>query len=183
MMGVSPETRENHREERPRLLKKALRKSDAASRPEQPALQFAYRLLRYRGRSERELRERLSIKGFDEKAVTKVIRTLVSQGFLDDRRLAVSLKRYAEETKHLGVWGMRRFLKERGIPREIIEETVKDIDEAGTAQRVIEKKMTVLGKYPEERMIRKLYGILLRRGYSTETIRKALGSLVLNEDS
>ena len=146
------------------------------------ALQCAYRLLAYRGRSEKELRERMVLKGFDAQVIDEVIARLLSQGFLDDRKLAASLKRYACETKHLGLRGTRRFLRERGIPVQIIEETVTDIDEAEIARKIIEKKMAVLRQYPQEKILRRLCGLLSRRGYSPETIRRALSSIAAAED-
>jgi regulatory protein len=124
----------------------------------------------------------MALKGFDEHAIATVIARLFSQGFLDDRKLAASLKRYAGETRHLGAGGTRRFLRERGIPGEIIDETLADIDEADLARKMIEKKMTALRQYPQERILRRLYGLLSRRGYSAETIRKALSTLAHTED-
>ena len=159
-----------------------IRKRNAEPRTETAGLQFAYRLLAYRGRSEKEMRDRMALKGFDEHAIAAVISRLFSQGFLDDRKLAVSLKRYAGETKHLGVGGTRRFLRERGIPGEIIDETLTALDEADLARKLIEKKMTALRQYPQEKILRRIYGLLSRRGYSAETIRKALSTLARTED-
>lgn len=160
----------------------SLRKRNAGTGTELPGLQFAYRLLTYRGRSEKEMRDRMALKGFDEHTIAAVIARLFSQGFLDDRRLAASLKRYAGETRHLGVGGTRQFLRQRGIPDEIIAETLTDIDEADLARKIIEKKMAVLRQYPQEKILRRLYGLLSRRGYSAETIRRALSTLTLTED-
>ncbi len=146
------------------------------------ALRYALKLLGYRGRSEKELAERLRLKGFGASAVDAVIRRLRSSGFLDDRKLASSLKRYAGESKHLSILGTRRFLAERGIPKDLIEETVEDIDETEIVKRLVEKRIAAWGKLssPGERrrftpdMIRRLYTFLARRGYPSETIKKTL---------
>ncbi len=147
-----------------------------------PALRYAFRLLSYRGRSEREMADRLRRKGFDEATLRRVIEHLRSAGLLDDRKLASSLKRYAGESRYLSVLGTKRLLVERGVPPDVIQEAITDIDESGIAARLVEKKIAAWRKHsspdrpgqltPEE--IRKLYGFLARRGYSPEVIRKSL---------
>lgn len=149
------------------------------------ALHYAYRLLSYRSRSEAEMVRRLRMKGFDETDVGSAVLRLRESGFLDDKRLAASLKRYAEETKHLSARGARRFLIQRGIPLEISDEAVRDLDELETARRLVEKKIAGWGKHgnsnkrqqTDDTMLRKLSGILYRRGYPYGTIRKVLGEL------
>ena len=163
-------------------LKKSSRAEVIVPLKYQSALQHSYRLLAYRGRSEKELRERLKRKGFDKQAIDAAISSLTSNGFLDDRKLASSLKRYAEESKHYGISGIRRFLRVRGIPGDIIDATVKDIDETEIARKIIEKKMRGMRGYAPEKTARRLYGILYRRGYSPETIIKALEHLAGKED-
>lgn len=147
------------------------------------ALQLAFKLLGYRGRSEREMIEKLSTKGFDENDIRKTVIYLKENDLLDDRKLASSLKRYAAESKHLGIQGTKRFLMERGVPIEIVNDTVRGIDESEIAVRLIEKKLKNLKKEPSDIKIKKLYGILLRRGYSYETIRKTLRQFQLTENA
>jgi regulatory protein len=155
------------------------------------ALHYAYKLLNYRSRSEAEMMRRLRMKGFDEPEICSAMLRLKEAGFLDDRKLAASLKRYAEESKHLSMNCARRFLIERGIPRDISEEAVKDIDEFETARRLVERRIAGWEKRGGIRIplqsgrasLRKLYGILCRRGYPFETIRRVLGELKNKEDS
>ncbi len=147
-----------------------------------PALRYAFRLLSYRGRSEKEMAERLRRKGFDDSSVASVIDRLRSAGLIDDRKLASSLKRYAGESKHLSILGTKKLLAERGVQRDLIEETVEGIDESEIARSLVERKIAAWGKHlpaggrqlltPD--VIRKLYAFLLRRGYPSETIKKIL---------
>lgn len=148
--------------------------------PLKMALNYAYRLLSYRSRSEKELITKLSTKGFDEEISNKAVSRLRESGLIDDARLASSLSRMASEYKHLGASGTRRFLTERGIPREIITGAVKEIDEFETAGRLIQKKLRLMRGLPENMIIRKLYGILVRKGYSYEVIKKALRDIDLS---
>lgn len=153
-----------------------------AYNPYESVLQYAYRLLSYRGRSEKEMRERLKRKGFDENTINSVIDRLRSDGYIDDRRLACFLRRYAEEQKQLSISGTKKFLGGRGVPRSIVDDTVKDIDETENAKKLVEKKLKHMDSYPSGMIIKKLYGILSRKGYPYETIREALRQFNFKED-
>ena len=128
------------------------------------------------------MRQRLILKGFDEHAIDAVITVLTANGFLDDRKLASSLRRYAAESRHLGIRGTKSFLRDRGIPREIIEEAMHDIDESQTAEKIVEKMMRFADSHSPEKTTRRIYNALYRRGYSSETIRKILDKFALKEN-
>jgi regulatory protein len=158
--------------------------------PHRSVLQYAYRLLSYRGRSEKEMAMRLRMKGFDEPDIHQTLEQLRENGFLDDRKLAFSLKRYAEESKHLSVSGAKKLLSERGVPADIIKEALRDMNEMEAAQRFLEKKLVSLQKQgfhrPQEltpEAMKKLYGVLYRRGYPSETIKKVLAQFKGKEDT
>jgi len=158
--------------------------------PYRSVLHYAYKLLSYRSRSEAEMAGRLRMKGFDEPTVSKAITQLKESGFLDDRKLADSLRRYAQESKRLSIIGTRRFLLQRGVPAEMIGEVLRDIDEIETARKVVEKKVASWRKQGVSRkgsqldgsLVRKLYGILYRKGYPSEAIRKVLHDYTGKED-
>ena len=152
-------------------------------------MSYAFKLLSYRGRSEKEMIEKLRMKGFDDSDIDRVIVRLRSAGFLDDRQLASSLKRYAEESKLLSVLGTKKLLAGRGVPKDLIQQTVEGINETELARKLVEKKIASWTKYspPGERqltadMIKKLYGVLFRRGYPPETIRRTLEKFKSKED-
>jgi SOS response regulatory protein OraA/RecX len=134
---------------------------------------------------------RLAMKGFDGAEIRAAVAGLRENGFLDDRRLAASLRRYAEESRHLSVNGARRFLIGRGIPGDISEEVARDIDEIDTAKRLVKKKIAGWRKHgrsggdplSDDVTLRKLHGALYRRGYPPEAINKALRELKDKEDS
>jgi len=140
------------------------------------ATQYALKLLSYRGRSAKELRDRLRGKGIPESAVSYAIRYLEDAGLIDDVSLAESLKREAQAVKMLSEKATKKYLLSRGIPRDVIAgvfgcEENTDLD---NARRFVNKKMKALGAYPTEVAKRRLYGLLSRRGYSSETILKVL---------
>ena len=158
--------------------------------PRRSVLHYAYKLLSYRGRSEAEMVRRLKMKGFDEPSVRNAILQLKKGGFLDDTKLAASLRRYAEESKQLSIIGTRRFLLRRGVPAETINEVVGDIDELETARKLVEKKIASWRRQSLSRevshldatLIRKLYGILYRKGYPSDAIKTVLHHYTDQED-
>lgn len=136
------------------------------------ALRYAYRLLSYRGRSHKELEQRLGLKGFSKEDIQQAIGHLKEHGYLDDLSLAESLKRVAMDMKLLGQEGARQFLRQRGIERQVIEGVLSDYNELGSALRLVGKKLK--GMAPEEKTLRRISALLRRRGYCNETIRKAI---------
>lgn len=128
----------------------------------------------YRGRSEKELRKKFTEKDIAEEIAATVIERLKANGFIDDVKLASSLARYAGEHKQMSVSGTRKLLNDRGISRELAEEAVKDIDDTENAKKLVNKKLRHVAGYSPETITKKLYGLLSRKGYSYETIKKTL---------
>jgi regulatory protein len=146
---------------------------------------YALLLLRYRGRSEKELRERLRKKGYQAEEIETTVAYLLSSGFLDDRALAENLKRQAMTNKLLGFEGARRFMQLRGLSRELIAETLAyhEDDELHNIRKLIEKKQRSISRYPEPKRTQSLMGCLMRKGYSMALIRKALKNTIRDEET
>ena len=134
------------------------------------------KLLSYRGRSVKELRERLRRKKFPDDVVSSTIRHLQYIGLLDDISLAEALKREAMTTKFLSQYGAKRFMLERGIPGEIVDSIFRydEAEDINNAERLIEKKMKIIEALPAEKRKRRLSHLLLRKGYSFEIIESVL---------
>jgi len=148
------------------------------------ARRYSFRLLSYRGRSERELIEKLEKKGFSAEIISATAEYLKKAGFLDDRALALNLRRQALEQKLLGHSGARLLLLKRGIPGEIIDATL-DYDEDAEArnlQKLVDKKLRSVGNYLSDRDKKKLWNFLARRGYSFSIIKKTLKDMRMHEE-
>lgn len=154
------------------------------------AIRYSYRLLSFRSRSEKELTERLQQKGFPGAVIENALRRLKEHGFIDDAALAQSLKRIAEEAKLLGHEGVKQFLRKRGLSENLIKETLvsseirteEDLDEVNRAKKLLAKKNRTIGKQPEAVIRRKLWSLLMRKGYSFDTIKKALKKYTAGEE-
>jgi regulatory protein len=148
------------------------------------ARQYALRLLSYRGRSEKELKDRMLVKGFSESLVSSTIEHLRDLGYVDDLSLARELDREAISGKFFSHDGARRYLMNRGIPRHVVGMVCSQDREEDlrNAQRYIEKKLRMMKTYPPDTVKRRLYSQLLRRGYSHEAITTVLRNISLNEE-
>jgi len=146
--------------------------------------QYALKLLSYRGRSEKELKERLAGKGISEHLVSSTIDYLRKLGYLDDLSLAEALKREALTRKLLSQAGAKRYLLNRGIPRDIVHRVFRQEEETDreNAMKYIRKKNRMLENHPQETVRRRLYNQLLRRGYSPETISSVLKDKTINRE-
>jgi len=72
----------------------------------------------------------------------------------------------------------------RGIPRSIVDSVLSNDDniDIDNAVKFVDKKLRVLGRYPAEIAKRRLYNLLLRRGYSSGTILKVLKEKIVKEE-
>jgi regulatory protein len=139
------------------------------------ALQYAFLLLRYRDRSEREIIQRLQRKGFDDDTGRSVAGYLKEKGFVDDSRFAESLIKSAIEQKHLGRKGVAQLLHSKGIPREIIQGIPDDDDRyIGAARILVEKKIRQWNGLDETTREKRIWAALARKGYSTGIIGRVL---------
>ena len=140
------------------------------------AKKYLLKLLSYRGRSEKELRDKLVARGFDQEIISSTIDYLKIAGFIDDSLLADNLKRQAIELKLCGYKAAKLLMYKRGLSRDVIESAL-DYDEEielSTLQKLLDKKMWSMGKYHSLNDRRKLWNFLIRKGYSSGTIRKIL---------
>jgi regulatory protein len=146
--------------------------------------QYALKLLSYRGRSEKELKERLIKKGVSAPLVSSTVDYLRKLGYLDDVSLAEALKREAITRKLLSQTGAKKYLLDRGIPRDIVHSIFRQEEETDreNAIKFIRKKSGMFKNYPQETVRRRLYGQLLRRGYSPETICAVLKDKTINRE-
>jgi regulatory protein len=147
------------------------------------ARRYSLRLLSYRARSEKELRDRLEKKGFSRRSISPVIQSLKDAKLLDDAGLAGQLRRQAQETRLLGYGSAKAFMMKRGLPRDIVEGAL-EFDESGellNARRLLEKRLKSLGDHPTADDRRRLWNFLARRGYSSGTIRDALRDIQFEE--
>lgn len=141
---------------------------------------LAFRYLSRRERTVTEMRRHLFGKGIDASVVEEVVEELSDQGYLDDARYA---RVFAQDKRELEQWGnerIRRALLERGIDRDLVDETLaQDENGNGAGGGELARALAVLRKRfpgpPRDRLEReRALGVLLRKGYDPELALDAL---------
>ena len=138
------------------------------------ARDFSLRLLSYRPRSEKEVRERLGRRGFPPETVEETIARLKGQGLLDEGAFARFWKEGRETASPRSKRLIEQELLRKGIDPELAREAVQDLDEDESALRAARKKARSLKGLDKETFRKKMQSYLLRRGFSWEVARRTL---------
>lgn len=146
----------------------------------QDAKDYAYRLLKFRLRSESELLNRLKRKKFSPEAIKQAIRDLKKNKLIDDRLFA---KTWVESRikMPLGFNRLRQELRFKGISEEliaaVIEQARQRYDQAQTVNRLAKEKFMRLKDLQPNKAKRRIYAYFLRRGFSPEIVIDAINQL------
>ncbi len=144
----------------------------------QQARALAYRYLSHRDRSVRETADHLRKKGLDDAVVQETLRYLKEANYLDDRRFAEHWARTRAENKQFGKYRLRQELIGKGLPKDLIDETLdtlfETVKEIDLARTVVEKKLPSMQDLDADKRKRRLVGLLQRKGFSSDVIYKVL---------
>ncbi len=119
----------------------------------------ALRLLSYRPRSERELGQRLRLRG---------------AGLLDDEAFAQSWVEDRQANAPRGQRLLRYELLGRGVRAELAEAAVESVDDRTSALFLARGRARRLGDLPFEQFSRRLAGFLERRGFGYDVVAEAV---------
>ena len=143
----------------------------------------ALRLLTRRDYTAKELRTKLLERDMPEADVTSVLADLAEAGLVNDRRVAESFVRVSSTLKGRGRMRISRELEQRGVDRAIIRDALAKLpieDETASIRRFLERKHLPARLSPAEH--RRVFGQLVRRGFSADLIAKALRGRGVDED-
>jgi regulatory protein len=136
--------------------------------PEAVARLVCLRLLERRARSRHELAEALRSRRVPDDAAETVLNRFVEVGLIDDVAFAQSLTGAVQRERGLSRRAVAHKLRQRGVPDEVVDETVADIDPAGErarAEQLVARRRRSLASLPPEVQTRRLVGLLARKGY------------------
>ncbi len=136
----------------------------------------ALRFLSFRRRTEKQVREKLKKKEFDEKTIDATIDKLKEFDLINDLEFATSWVRDRLALKPRGKKLLRQELWKKGIRRDIIDQVTEELcgDEDKSACELVERIRKRYKNLEPKVAKRRMYSLLLRRGFSYETTKKAL---------
>ena len=146
----------------------------------QKAKNYAFLLLKFRPRSEKEISERLKIKKFDTEVIRKTILFLKEKSFLNDSYFA---KVWLESRikKPLGLKKLRLELRQKGVDKEIIDSQIEEISKGYCEKDIVLKlarvRLNSLKRIEPQKKKNRLYGYLMRRGFLPEQIIDVVNQL------
>ncbi|MCM8795938.1 MAG: recombination regulator RecX, partial [Candidatus Omnitrophica bacterium] len=148
--------------------------------PLQKAKDYAFLLLKYRPRSEKEIYQRLKRKKFKESIIQQTLIFLRNKEFVND----VYFSQLWVESRLKRPFGLRRIKEElrlKGIDKEIIndvlEKTKENYSEEEVVKQLVKERLRRLKKIEPQKAKQRLYSYLLRRGFSAEVITDVLNEL------
>lgn len=149
------------------------------------AVASALNLLTHRGRSERELRQRLRMKGYTAGAIDAAIGKVIDWGYLNDERFAEAWVEQRQAGRPRSRRALANELREKGVAREIVETTIEaaEIDEVADARRLAADKWRKDASLEPDKRRQRTAAFLARRGYGWDVARQVLDELARGEDA
>jgi regulatory protein len=138
----------------------------------------AIRALMRRAFSVSEMRKKLEAKAQDVAMVGPVLAKLREKKYLDDTRYAKEFARTRSSQRTQGKFRIVRELRGRGISDANIEtaceEAFAENSEADLVKKRLARKLKLIRGPLDEKKRASIYGSLLRSGFSSDLIRKAM---------
>ena len=138
--------------------------------------------LNRRALSRRQLQAKLRERGHDGPAIASALDRLEHLGALDDAALGRNLIDLLTRDRPAGPALIRQRLGRRGLDADLIERLVREHAESAAgsleqARALVEAQRPALSPLDPPRRLRRLAGLLARRGFEPETIEQVLGEL------
>ncbi|MBF0521828.1 MAG: regulatory protein RecX [Candidatus Omnitrophica bacterium] len=137
----------------------------------------AYRLLKIRNRSEKEIRDKLMKKDFSADVIEQTVQYLKTAGFIDDRLFTKGWIS-SRLNKPFGKRRIEHELKQKGVTDEILKEelgkALETFDENEAAAQLALKRTAHSKTVEKEKLKQRIFNYLLRRGFSISATQKAI---------
>ena len=136
-------------------------------------------------KSEKELAERLELKGYDSHIIKRTINFMKEYNLLNDNNYATMYVK--DKSRNIGKKKIKYSLLQKGIDEEIIESELEKINNDEVKAIVYEmalKKYKVFSKRENDnyKLTQKLYRFLMGKGYDYDLIKDVVKSIVKSED-
>ena len=141
---------------------------------------YAFLLLKFRMRSQKEICQRLKMKRFSPQAIKDTLDFLQAKGFIDDEAFA---KAWFESrlSRLEGSNRIKAELRLKGVAKEIIDraaETLRDsFPESEITLKLARDKFQRSKNIAPDIAKRRIYAYLLRRGFSPDAVNNAIEQL------
>lgn len=145
---------------------------------------YIFRLIKFRLRSEKEIRDKLKGKRYDIRISEELIAYFKRLGYINDREFA-RMWMNDRLSKPLGLKVIQWELKEKGVDSEIIDELLREkksaFNEAAMVKELALRRLDKLKRKnePVNKIRQKLYAYLARRGFSGDVISEVINQSIV----
>ncbi|MEV5380633.1 recombination regulator RecX [Streptomyces nondiastaticus] len=153
----------------------------APPRPEEQARAICLRLLTGSPRTRKQLADALAKRGIPDEVAEEVLSRFEDVGLIDDAAFAGAWVESRHHGRGLARRALARELRTKGVDSAVIDEAVGQLDseqEERTARELVERKLRSTRGLDREKRLRRLAGMLARKGYSEglalRVVRRAL---------
>jgi len=147
------------------------------------AKEIVVRKLSERAHSRSDLAQALAKKQVPEGVVEATLAKFEGAGLIDDEDFARSWVQARQRGKGLSSRALANELRTKGVDDEIAKEVIGELDpdaEVEAAHRLVRARLRSLSRYDQTTKIRRLTGLLARKGYPSQlayaVVREELGA-------
>lgn len=141
----------------------------------------ASNILVFADNTEKNLRDKLTRKGFNEEAIDAAVNKMKEAGLINDARLMQSVSEYLADKKLYGRARIKLELQKKGFDKQLIgenfNECVSDVDFKENCLKLMQKKRLV-DKIKDSKTARAVTAALARYGYGYAEIKYAYTRLL-----
>jgi regulatory protein len=134
----------------------------------------ALKMLGGRELSERQVRQRLTRRGYDEQSIDAAIARLTGERSLDDERAAKAIAHAETTFKKRGKLRVKQRLAAAGIAPAVaqraIEEIFGGIDGDALLASALHKRLRGRDRIPDDREFQRLYRYLIGQGFEPDRV-------------
>ncbi|MFI0820281.1 recombination regulator RecX [Streptomyces sp. NPDC021098] len=149
--------------------------------PEEQARAICLRLLTGTPRTRKQLADALRTRGIPDEAAQEVLSRFEDVGLIDDAAFADAWVESRRHSRGLARRALARELRTKGVDSTVIADAVGQLDadqEEQTARELVERKLRTTRGLDREKRLRRLAGMLARKGYpeglALRVVRRAL---------
>ncbi|MFF3275351.1 recombination regulator RecX [Streptomyces chrestomyceticus] len=149
--------------------------------PEEQARAICLRLLTGSARTRKQLGDALRERGIPEDAAQEVLSRFEEVGLIDDAKFADAWVESRHHGRGLARRALARELRTKGVDPSTVDEALGQLDseqEERTARELVDRKLRTTRGLDREKRIRRLAGMLARKGYpeglALRVVRQAL---------
>lgn len=145
------------------------------------ARRYAFLLLKFRQRSEKEIIQRLRQKKFPREIIKATLFYLKEKRLIDDISFARSLIELGLR-KHLSIQRIRQGLQLKGLPEKVVEGELArvkaDYSSSSAIQELAKERLEKINEKDPLKVKRQLYAYLLRRGFAAEEVQEVIEEIL-----